>query len=167
MRRIIVITGRGKGKTTSALGVAIRAYGQGLKAVIYQFLKPADAEYGEHIFFRNTGIPVIPLGYSAKKDFVYEDEDIQAAINGLDFIKKDLLPYDLIVLDEVSYPVKWGWISESRVIDLIREFPHKNFVLTGREMPAAFIEIADTVSSVEEIKHIYQEGGKAQKGFEF
>jgi len=176
-RRIIVITGHGKGKTTSALGSSVRAIGRGFKVFFYQFIKSNDAEYGEHLYFKNgKDLKMIKFGLGCRKDFKYTQEDIDAAISGLKTIDKELFEFDkskkskpqtLVVLDEISYPMIWNWFSAQDVIKLIDKYPDLNFILTGRDMPQEIIAIADTVSSVQEVKHIYQTGVQAQKGIEF
>lgn len=177
MRRIIVITGDGKGKTTSAIGSSVRALGRGFKVLFYQFIKSKDAEYGEHIFFdKNKKMDIVRLGRGCRKDFKYCEADIQAAVKGLKRIDTDINALVkknkgkkeiLVVLDEVSYPVIWKWFNSSDVIKLIDKYADVNFVLTGRSMPQELIDIADTASVIQENKHAYQQGIKAQVGVEF
>ena len=105
MRRIIVLTGNGKGKTTSAIGSAVRALGRGFKVYFYQFLKSKDAEYGEHLFFKsNTKRNLIRLGLGCRKDFKYTTKDKKAATDGLKKIDVELSrnkkAKTLCVLDE-------------------------------------------------------------------
>jgi cob(I)alamin adenosyltransferase len=188
-RRIIVITGHGKGKTTSAIGSAIRALGRGYKVLFYQFIKSSDAEYGEHLFFKGSKkLKIVRFGLGCRKDFKYHKKDIEAAILGLKKIDQKLFeiekvfnanaqgsnkvstksePKSLVVLDEVSYPLIWNWFPTKDLIKLIDKYPGLNFILTGRDMPQEIIDIADTVSSVQEIKHAYQKGIQAQRGIEF
>ncbi|MEI6092220.1 MAG: cob(I)yrinic acid a,c-diamide adenosyltransferase [bacterium] len=177
MRRIIVITGDGKGKTTSAIGASVRALGRGFKVLFYQFIKSKDAEYGEHIFFdKNKKMDIVRLGRGCRKDFKYTEQDIQAAVKGLKkidveintLIKKNSSKKEiLIVLDEVSYPLIWKWFDSSDVIKLVDKYTDVNFILTGRNMPQEIIDVADTVSSIQENKHAYEKGVKAQVGVEF
>jgi cob(I)alamin adenosyltransferase len=169
VRRIIVITGNGKGKTTSAIGCAVRAAGRGLKVGFYQFLKSKDAEYGEHIFFKaGKKLKLVPLGLGCKKDFKYNDKDIQAAQDGFKKIIGELgkKKYDMLVMDEISYPVNWGWIKLDDVIGVITGNSRVNFVLTGRDMPQGLLDIADTASNVQEVKHAYTKAVPAQLGIE-
>lgn len=170
MRRIITITGDGKGKTTSSIGAVVRALGRGLKPVIYQFIKSKEALYGEHLFFRDNNLcDVVPLGFGCRKDFKYNEDDIRSAKEGFKRIKNDLknLKYEFVVLDEITYPVNWSWIPVNDVLDLINSNKEKSFVLTGRDMPNEFIDISDTSSEVKEIKHAYQKGVNAQIGYEY
>ena len=177
MRRIIVITGDGKGKTTSAIGASVRAMGRGLKVLFYQFIKSKDAEYGEHLFFdENKKMNIVRLGLGCKKDFKYDDKDIEAAVKGLKMIDADISSYIknssnkkevMVVLDEISYPVMWNWFEAKDVVRLMDKYADTHFILTGRTMPQELIEVADTVSTVHENKHAYQNGIQAQKGIEF
>lgn len=168
MRRIICITGNGKGKTTCAVGSYVRALGAGLKVGFYQFLKSRN-DNGENVFFNQTEQKIILLGYEKRKNFDYDNNDIAAAISGFERIKTDLLynNFDLLILDEVTYPINWGWISVEAVTNLINLNPKTHFILTGRDMPKQLIDIADTVSEINEIKHAYTSGAKALKGIEF
>jgi cob(I)alamin adenosyltransferase len=185
MRRIIVITGHGKGKTTSAIGAAIRALGRGYKVFFYQFIKSKDCNYGEHLFFeKSKKLNIVRFGLGCRKDFKYDQKDIDAAIFGLKKIDEELFkfqknlnkantqankpePKTLVVLDEISYPLIWSWSPTQDVIKLIDKYSDFNFIFTGRDMPQEIIDIADTVSSVQELKHAYQKGVQAQKGIEF
>jgi cob(I)alamin adenosyltransferase len=172
MRRIIVLTGNGKGKTTSAIGAAVRALGRGFNVYFYQFLKSKDAEYGEHLFFKsNKDLNIVKLGLGCRKDFKYTAKDKKAATDGLKKIDAELNKNKklktLCILDEVSYPMIWNWFAVEAVTKLIKKYSKVNFILTGRDMPKELIDIADTVSSVEEIKHAYQKGCNAEIGIEF
>ena len=172
MRRIIVLTGNGKGKTTSAIGASVRAMGRGFKVYFYQFLKSKDAEYGEHLFFKKSkSLNIVRFGLGCRPDFKYTDKDIKAATDGLKKIGVELTKNKkaktLCVLDEVSYPMIWKWIPIEDVIKLINKHSKVNFVLTGRDMPKVLVEMADTVSSIDEVKHAYQKGCKAEQGVEF
>lgn len=172
MRRIIVITGNGKGKTTAAIGASIRARGRGFKVLFFQFLKSKDVDYGEHLFFAgNKKIKLERLGLGCKKDFKYGKDDINSALTGLSKIntalRKERSKQVLCVIDEVSYPVNWKWFSVKEIITLLKEHPTVSFILTGRQMPKGLVALADTVSDIKEIKHAYQKGRNAQKGIEF
>ena len=172
MRRIIVITGNGKGKTTSAIGSAVRAVGRNFKVLFYQFIKSKDVNYGEHLFFsKSKKLEMVRFGLGCRQDFNYGPKDKKAAVDGFKKIEQDLsknkgIP-TLCVLDEISYPINWKWIKVDVVLKLMSKYNKVNFVLTGRDMPKKLISIADTVSEVKEIKHAYQKGVNAQKGIEF
>ena len=164
MRRIICITGNGKGKTTSALGMYVRALGNGYKAKFYQFLK-SNEECGENKFFSKNN-QIVLLGHN-RTNFNYDDNDINAAKKGFEKIKIDAKKYDFIFIDELSYPINWGWIKLDEALNLFESNPKIHFVFTGRDMPKELIEIADTVSEVKEIKHAFNNSNSAQKGIEF
>ena len=177
MRRIIVITGNGKGKTTSAIGSVVRALGRGFNVYFYQFIKSKDADYGEHLFFKSSKeLKIVRLGLGCRRNFNYNQKDIDSAIAGLKKIDKDLFKSEkaskppqqtLLVLDEVSFPLIWKWFTVKDIIKLMDKYPEFNFILTGRDMPQEIIDVADTVSSIQEINHAYQKGLQAQKGIEF
>jgi cob(I)alamin adenosyltransferase len=172
MRRIIVLTGNGKGKTSSAIGASVRALGRDFRVLFYQFIKSPDVDYGEHVFFKNgRKLKMLRFGLGCRKDFNYSDQDKKAAVNGLKKISKELCSVKtknvLCVMDEISYPVNWSWFSVKEVVKIIKDNKNVNFILTGRDMPKELIEISDTVSEVKEVKHAYQKGQKAQKGIEF
>lgn len=166
MRRIIVITGDGKGKTTSAIGAAVRALGRGFVVKFYQFIKSKDVDYGEHLCFEGFA----RLGHGCRKDLKYGPKDKKAAVDGLKRVDAELSKTKnkdvLCVLDEVTYPINWKWFGVDEVIKIIKKHGKINFILTGRDMPKKLISLADTVSEVKEIKHAYQKGCKAQKGIE-
>ena len=168
MRRIICITGDGKGKTTSAVGTYVRALGTGLKVRFYQFLKSRN-ENGENLFFHQTEQKIILLGYEKRKNFDYDINDIEAVKAGFERIKNELANnfFDLVILDEVTYPIIWGWVSVDVVIDILNTNPKTHFILTGRDMPKQLIDVSDTVSEIKELKHAYKNGIKALKGIEF
>jgi cob(I)alamin adenosyltransferase len=166
LRRIIVLTGNGKGKTTSALGCAIRAKGKGFDVKIYQFLKSDPHEYGEHIFLKDK-IEILKLGHKGRSNFNYDENDINAARLGFEKILKTENEKSLIILDEISYVVNKNWIEKNKVLNFLKEKDKVSFILTGRNMPQEIIELADTVSEVKEIKHILSKGVTAMDGFEF
>ena len=171
---IIVHTGNGKGKTTAALGLAMRAWGDGLRVLILQFIK-GGWQYGEihtieQLATLEGRIELRRLG----KGFVQGAEDktahIVAAQEALAEAKKEfhLGNYDLIILDEINYAVKFGLLDIAEVLDLLAQKPEKlHVVLTGREAKAELIEQADLVTEMKMIKHPFQQGIKAQKGIEF
>ena len=168
--RIIVNTGDGKGKTTAALGTAFRALGHGQKVCMIQFLK-GKGEYGERIFAKN--IPLLEW-HVCGRGFVFRKEDISAdrevAEQGFalaeEKIKSDR--FDLVILDEITYLPLYGFLEIEKIINLLRNKPEKlSIILTGRSAHDKLIDIADTVSRMEVVKHAYSEGVKAQKGIEF
>jgi len=168
---IIVITGNGKGKTTSAFGQALRAVGQGYKVFIMQFMKGRD--YGEFIAAEKY-LPNITIRKSGLDSFVMRDNpaaiDIALAQKGLDIAKKAIMSgkYDMVILDEINVATDFKLIKIKDVINLIKNKPTAlNLILTGRYAREEIIKLADTVSEVQEIKHHYNVGIKDRAGIEY
>ena len=168
---VIVITGNGKGKTTSAFGQALRAVGQGYKVFIMQFMKGRD--YGEYVAATKY-LPRLTVRRSGLDSFVMRDNpapvDIALAREGFDIAKKAILSskYDMVILDEINVAVDFKLIALADVLDLIANRPASvDLVLTGRYAPKALIKLADTVSEVKEIKHHYAAGIKDRAGIEY
>jgi cob(I)alamin adenosyltransferase len=167
---VIVNTGKGKGKTTAAMGLLLRAWGQGLRVCMLQFIKARTANWGEEKAARKIGLEMIPLG----DGFTWLSRDIgqdkALARQGWEICREKILSgnYDLIVLDEMTYVLKYGWLSWEEIRDTLDQRPEgMHIVITGRYAPPELVEYADLVSEVVEIKHPYQAGVKAQKGIEF
>jgi cob(I)alamin adenosyltransferase len=166
---VIVNTGHGKGKSTAAFGLALRAHGRGKAVTIYQFMKVPTARFGEHRMFEQLGIPVMGLG----DGFSWKSQDLehsaQLARDGWELAKASILSGDffMVTLDEITYPLIYGWLSLSDVVETLRNRPkHVHVVLTGRDCPAEIVEIADTVTEMGMIKHAFQAGIPAQRGIE-
>jgi len=166
---IQVYTGDGKGKTTAALGLALRAAGAGLKIYIGQFVK------GKHYSELNAlkKIKNIKLEQFGRTCFVRKTpskEDVESAKNGLEKIKKIIAQkiYDVVILDEVNIALKFKLLELKDIVSLIKKTPEKmELVLTGRNAPNAILKIADLVSEIKEKKHYYKKGIKARRGIEF
>ncbi len=163
-------TGNGKGKTTAAVGLATRAAGRGKRVIFIQFMKP-DGGYGEQISLRKLGVEVHAFGRDA---FVRmngpEDADRRLAAEALEFARRALLSgdYDLVVLDEVNVAAHCGLVSVEDVLDALkRRAERTEVVLTGRYAPEAFLEVADLVTEMREVKHYFREGVMAREGVEF
>lgn len=168
---VIVITGNGKGKTTSAFGQALRAVGQGYKVFILQFMK--GREYGEFIAAEKY-LPNLTILKSGLDSFVMRGKaaaiDIELAQKGLDLARKVVMSgkYDMVILDEINVAMDFKLIKLKEVIDLIKNKPAAlNLILTGRYAPKEIIKLADTVSEVQEIKHHYNAGIKDRAGIEY
>ena len=166
---IIVNTGYGKGKTTAALGLMMRAHGRGLKTRLFQFIKHEGAKFGEHRALSELGIPFAGLG----DGFSWRSQDLEQsralAVAGWEEAKAAILSgeYDLVVLDEVTYPVTWGWIDVSDVVSTLNARPPKmHVVLTGRDAHDDLVEAADTVTEMRKIKHAFDADVPAQRGIE-
>jgi cob(I)alamin adenosyltransferase len=167
---VLVNTGDGKGKTTAALGTALRAAGRGLRVCVVQFLKSPSWKTGEAKAGRELGIDWWTLG----DGFTWDSENLtqdQAVAREAWARAKSLIQgdeYQLVVLDEITYPINWGWIEIDDVVGTIAERPGPvNIVCTGRNAATALIDVADTVSEVKEIKHAYKAGIRAKKGIDF
>ncbi len=170
---LIVHTGNGKGKTTAALGLALRAWGQGLKVLVIQFIK-GNWKYGELKAAEKLGpdfvIRQMGEGFvkNAKGDAAADH--LGAASEALQAAKAEICSgqWDLIILDEINYAVKFGLVSVSDCLELIGLKPNQlHLVLTGRDVRPEIIDCADLVTEMKEIKHPYKQGIKAQQGIEF
>ena len=170
---VIVYTGDGKGKTTAALGMALRAAGHGMKVLIIQFIK-SYKRYGELKFVNkyDCGIEIKTMGkgYVKMKGDVHPfQEHVKAAKRTLEFARKQIQSgrYDIVVLDEINIALDKKLVSMKQVADLIsHKPPHLHLVLTGRNAPRKLIQLADLVSEVKEIKHPFKNGILAQRGIE-
>lgn len=168
---IIVNTGNGKGKTTAALGLVLRSFGNGFKVLILQFIKGAW-KYGEIEGIKKLGDNIIlkqcGLGFSRKDK--NQEKHIAAAQKTIEEVREAIFSceYDLIVLDEILYAINFGLIKEDEVIEILKNKPEKlHLVLTGRGASEKIIEVADLVTEMKEIKNPFKKGIKAQKGIEF
>ena len=167
---LMVHTGDGKGKTTAALGLALRAFGAGLRVLILQFIKGGQT-YGELDALKNFSpkiqIKQCGLGFTNQGD---KAEHKKFAGETLKLAKEEMLSgdWDLIILDEINYAVKFNLISEEEMLELVRLRPVQlHLLLTGRDATKKLIELADLVTEMKLIKHPYQVGIKAQRGIEF
>lgn len=164
-----VYTGDGKGKTTAAIGLCVRAAGHGLKSCIIQFMKGVD--YGELKFCRNTDSIKI-LQYGTKK-FVNSkptNADVMRANTALQEAERIIknMEFDIVVLDEINIAVAWKLVELSRVLKLIENKPDcVELILTGRYAHTKIIKSADLVTEMKEIKHPYRSGLKARMGIEY
>ncbi len=166
---VFVHTGNGKGKSTAAFGLALRAHGRGKTVKVYQFMKVPTARFGEHRLFDQLGIPIEGLGdgFSWKS----RDLDHSAQLAQAGWAKAEATiragEHFMVVLDEIMYPLRYGWLPLEPVLACLRERPaHVHVVLTGRNAPAELIELADTVTEMALIKHHFKAGVPAQRGIE-
>jgi len=166
---VIVHTGNGKGKSTAAFGLAVRAHGRGKAVKVYQFMKPPSARFGEHRVFDQLGIPIEGLG----DGFSWKSRDLEhsarLALDGWTRAEATIRAGEhfLVVLDEVTYALRYGWVPLEAVLACLRERPvHVHVVLTGRGAPDELIALADTVTEMTLVKHHYQAGVPAQRGIE-
>lgn len=166
---VLVHTGPGKGKSTAAFGLAIRAHGRGKTVKIYQFMKVPTARFGEHRLFEQLGMPIEGLG----DGFSWKSRDLnhsaQLALAGWARAEATIRAgqHFLVVLDEIMYPMRYGWIPLETILTCLRERPpHVHVVLTGRNAPDELVELADTVTEMTLVKHHFKAGVPAQRGIE-
>jgi cob(I)alamin adenosyltransferase len=180
---LMVNTGDGKGKSTAAFGLAIRAWNQGWNIGVFQFVKSAKWRIGEQTVLERLGAlheetgeggPVqwnkMGAGWSwSRKAGGDEDHAAQAAA-GWEEIKRRLAAeeHDLYVLDEFTYPMEWGWVDVDDVVSALRDRPGRQYVVvTGRRANPALVEVADMVTDMTKVKHQMDRGQKGQKGIEW
>lgn len=167
---IMVFTGDGKGKTTAAVGQAIRALGQGYRVYMIHFMKARD--YGE--FIATATLPNLTLVRAGRDDFVNRDHpeqiDIELARAGFAKAREAVLngDYDLVVLDEINVAVDYGLIAEADLMQLLEQKPSEvTVILTGRGASAELVKRADMVSEILAIKHHYNQGADCCPGIEY
>lgn len=166
---VIVNTGDGKGKSTAAFGLAIRAHGRGKAVRIFQFMKVPTARFGEHRTFEKLGLPIEGLG----DGFSWKSQDLERsarlAREGWQKAREAILGggYFMVILDEITYPLVYGWIALDEVLQTLRERPVSvHVVLTGRRCPREIVDVADTVTEMSMVKHAFEAGIPAQRGIE-
>jgi cob(I)alamin adenosyltransferase len=167
---VIVNTGNGKGKTTAALGVLFRAWGRGMRVCMLQFIKATTSNYGENKAAKRLGIEIIPMG----DGFTWLSDDIEkdkaTARQCWELCRQKILSgdYDIVILDEMTYTLSYGWLDVNEVIEVLKQRePAMHIIITGRNALPELVEYADLVTEMTEIKHPYSQGIKAQKGIEF
>ena len=165
---VIVNTGKGKGKTTAALGVLLRAWGWEMKVVMFQFIKSSRSDRGEHKAAQRMGVEIL------RADVSQHDKSTQRskcqAIKLWDLAKERIISgsHDIVILDELSYPLRYGWLSVEEVLDVLRHRPNGiHVVITGRNVPEECINFADLVTEMRQVKHPLRKGIRAQQGIEF
>ena len=170
---VILNTGDGKGKSTAAFGLALRAFGRqhvhGKQVRIFQFMKVPTARFGEHRMFEQIGLPIEGLG----DGFSWKSKDLehsaQLSRDGWERARATIMDgkHFLVVLDEITYPLIYGWLPLDEVLATLRERPKDVHVcLTGRRCPPELVELADTVTEMTLVKHAFKAGVPAQRGIE-
>ncbi|MCE0558282.1 MULTISPECIES: cob(I)yrinic acid a,c-diamide adenosyltransferase [Motilimonas] len=166
---LMVITGNGKGKSTAGFGTVTRAVGHGLKAAVVQFIKGTWA-CGERDLLAQHGVEFFVMGTGFTWETQDKEKDTAAAQQAWAEAEKLLQDesLDFVLLDELTYMVTYKYIELEQVIQALQNRPaHQHVVVTGRACHRGIIDIADTVSEVQSIKHAFEAGIKAQKGFDY
>ena len=168
---MILLTGDGKGKSSSAFGMVVRSLGYGYKIGVVQFIKGEQLS-GEELYLRDH-CPQVDF-YQMGTGFTWDTQDRQADIDAAQRTWREASRmltdpnYDLVILDELTYMLAFGYLSESEVIGTVDDRPpHQSVVITGRGGGTALQNLADTVSEVKDIKHAFNAGVKARKGVDY
>jgi cob(I)alamin adenosyltransferase len=180
---LVVHTGDGKGKSTAAFGLALRGWNQGWRIGVFQFVKSAKWRIGEQTVLERLGKlheetgeggPVewhkMGSGWSWSRKQGDEEDHQAAAVEGWQEIKRRLAAqtHDLLILDEFSYPINWGWVDVDDVVETLTSRPgFQHVVITGRRADPRLIEAADLVTEMGKVKHPMDAGQKGQKGIEW
>ena len=170
---IIVNTGPGKGKTTAAMGTALRAVGNGMKVLMLQFLKgswhygelDAVQAFGDKFVMRQMGRGFVKVG-GAETD----PEDVKMVEQAWSEAEQAIMSgqWDLVILDEINYAISYDMLDPAKVVAALKRKPEMvHVILTGRNAHASVIEIADTVTEMKQVKHAYEKGVMAQRGIEY
>jgi cob(I)alamin adenosyltransferase len=168
---VIVNTGDGKGKTTAALGTLLRAWGRGLHTCVIQFIKAETGAWGEVKAAKKLGIEWHKMGDGFTWQSKDMDETIAKAIAGWQLAQEKIASdeYDLILLDEFTYPLHFGWLDTGEVIAWLKDHkpPKLHLIISGRNAPPELIDFADLVTEMCLVKHPFDRGIPAQAGIEF
>ncbi|PYV89653.1 MAG: cob(I)yrinic acid a,c-diamide adenosyltransferase [Acidobacteria bacterium] len=170
---IIVNTGPGKGKTTAAMGTALRAVGQGMRVLMLQFLKgswhygelDAVKQFGDKFVMKQMGRGFVKVG-TEKPD----PEDVRMVEEAWAEGEAEMLSgqWDLVILDEINYAISYGMLDPARVVEGLKKKPDMvHVILTGRNAHSSIVELADTVTEMRQVKHAYEKGVMAQRGIEY
>ncbi len=170
---LMVNTGDGKGKTTCALGLLMRAAGRGMNCCMIQFMKAKNDRYGEHESAELLGIEVHTMGDGFTWDTNDKAQDIKTSEETWELCKQKMNSeeYDILVFDELIYVLDYKFLDLQVVLDEIKNVrlkqPHLHIVLTGRNAPQELIDMSDLVTEMKEVKHPFHAGIFAQQGIEF
>jgi len=168
---VLVNTGDGKGKSTAAFGVVLRAVARGWNVAVIQFLKSGEWKVGEEAVSRDRlGVDwwAIGEGFTWDSSDLTRDEAVARAAWGHASAVIAGGAHDLVVLDEITYPLNWGWIDAGEVVATISSRPaHVNVICTGRDAPTPLVDLADTVTEMRKVKHAYDAGIVAKRGLDY
>ena len=167
---VLVNTGDGKGKSTAAFGTVMRSVARGWNVCVIQFMKSGKWRVGEEEIARKLGVEWWTIG----DGFTWESHDLgrseAIAKQAWESAEQALRSgkYQLVVLDEVTYPVNYGWVEGELVWDALRRrAPGTNVICTGRNAPEPLVELADTVTEMKKVKHAYETGVRAKRGIDY
>jgi cob(I)alamin adenosyltransferase len=167
---VVINTGDGKGKSSSAFGIMVRALAVDWPIAVVQFVKSGNWKVGEEKIGRQLGVEWHAFG----DGFTWDSDDLENdkahAAEGWKTAAAIIAAgeHRLVVLDELTYLCTWGWLDTADVVAAIRDRPeHVNIVITGRDAPAELIEVADTVTEMREVKHAYKQGIRAKRGIDY
>jgi cob(I)alamin adenosyltransferase len=167
---VLLNTGHGKGKSSAAFGVMARGWARGWKVGVVQFIKGGKWKTGERKLADHLGIEWHTLGDGFTWESTDMDETAAKGRHAWEVASEKLRSgeYDLLILDEVTYAVKYGWVDVKEVVEgITARAPGTNVVLTGRDAAPELLELADTATEMRKIKHAYDKGIKAKKGIEY
>ncbi len=167
---VLINTGDGKGKSSAAFGVMTRGWARGWNVGVVQFLKSGKWKVGERKLADELGIEWHTLGDGFTWESTDMDETIAKGRHAWAVAKEKLQSgeFNLLILDELTYSMKYGWVEVSEVVEaVVNRAEGTNVVITGRNAPQELIDVADTVTEMVKIKHAYDQGIKAMKGIEF
>jgi cob(I)alamin adenosyltransferase len=167
---VLLNTGHGKGKSSAAFGVMGRGWARGWTVGVVQFVKGGKYKVGERKLAEHLGIEWHTLGDGFTWESTDMDETIAKGRHAWEVAREKLASgdYDLLILDEVTYAVTYGWVPAEEVAAAVRDRAERtNVVLTGRDAADELIEVADTVTEMRKVKHAYDQGIGAKKGIEY
>lgn len=175
---VMVHTGEGKGKTTAAMGVALRTWAQGESVGVFQFVKSGKWRTGEHRALTTLAEAgggaveweILGQGWSWIRTQFSEEQRAEAAAEGWRHVAQGIREerHRLWVLDEFTYPMTWGWVDPAEVADVLRTRPgRQHVIITGRNCPDEIVEVADLVTEMTKVKHPFDQGQRGQAGIEW
>ena len=167
---VVVNTGDGKGKSSAAFGMMLRALARGWRVAVVQFVKSGDWKVGEETMGHRLGVEWLAVG----DGFTWDSEDLEhdrrLAAEGWARAAAiiEAGEHQLVILDEVTYLPAFGWLDVAEIVDVIRDRPrHVNVIATGRDAPPQLVDVADTVTEMREVKHAYRQGIRAMRGIDY
>ncbi len=167
---VVLNTGNGKGKSSSAFGMMVRAVGRGWNVAVIQFIKSGNWNTGEEKIGRQLGVDWYAFG----EGFTWDSDDLSndrahAAEGWAKAVEiMNAGEHQLVIFDELTYLPSFNWLSVNEIVDAVANRPrHVNVIITGRDAPRELIDLADTVTEMREVKHAYQQGIRAMRGIDY